>query len=336
MEKIARFWERKDDKKVKCTLCPHGCVIYEGKRGICRVRENKGGKLYTLIYGSASSVAVDPIEKKPLYHFYPGSYVFSMGTVGCNLSCKHCQNYSISAVGPEDIYLREMEVEEVADLAIRYGCKGIAWTYNEPTIWHEFALDASKIAKKKGLYAVYVSNGYINEEPFREIGSYLDAINVDVKAFSDEFYRKITGGRLEPVLNTCKLAKEIGLHLEITYLVIPGLNDSDNEIRKFCRWVVEEISADTPVHFTRFFPHFKMTDRPPTPLDTLKKAFSIAKEEGLKYVYIGNVPHGDYENTYCPRCGALLIERYGFSSSIIDLDGNRCGKCGEKIPIVVE
>ena len=335
MEKEAKFWEKGDGKKVQCTLCPHKCMIRDGKRGLCRVRENRDGKLYTLIYGSASSVAADPIEKKPLYHFYPKSYVFSLGTAGCNLFCKHCQNYSISAVKPEDIYLQELDVEEVSELAVRYGCKGIAWTYNEPTIWHEFAVDATKLAKEKGLYAVYVSNGYINEEPFREIGNYLDAINVDVKSFSDDFYKKVTGGRLEPVLNTCKLAREMDLHLEVTYLVIPGLNDSRGEIRKFCKWVTEELSIDTPIHFTRFYPHYKMIDKPPTPLETLLEAFSIAKEESLRYVYLGNVPHGDYDNTYCPHCGALLIERYGFSSTIVNLDGDRCSKCGKRIPIVV-
>ena len=335
MIKEAKFWER-DGDKIRCLLCPHRCLIPEGKRGVCRVRENRGGKLYTLIYGSASSVAVDPIEKKPLYHFYPGSYALSFGTAGCNLSCKHCQNYTISMVDPEDIYLRELEVDEPARLAKQYRCKGISWTYNEPTIWHEFALDASKIAKKDGLYVTYVSNGFINEDPFREIGRYLDGINIDVKSFRDDFYRKISGGRLEPVLNTCVLSKELGIHLEVTYLIIPTKNDSMKEIGEFCEWVIDKLGEDTPVHFTRFYPHYKMLDLSPTPFETLMKAFDLAKEKGLKFVYLGNVPHGDYENTYCPSCGNLLIERYGFNANIKGLEKDRCKKCGEKINIVMD
>ena len=335
MLKEASFW-KKEDKRVRCLLCPHECLIPEGGRGRCRVRENRGGKLYTLIYGSASSVAIDPIEKKPLYHFYPGSYALSFGTAGCNLSCKHCQNYSISMAKPEDIYLKEFDADEPATLAKRHGCKSISWTYNEPTIWHEYTVDASRIAKKEGICITYVSNGYINEDPFREIGRYLDGINIDVKSFSEDFYREISGGHLEPVLNTCKIAKEMGIHLEITYLVIPTKNDSMEEIRKFCRWVVDELGEDVPVHFTRFFPHYRMTNLPPTPFDTLMRAFNVAKESGLKYVYLGNIPHGDYENTYCPKCGNLLIERYGFSSVIKGLKGKNCSRCGEEINIVVD
>lgn len=334
MIKEARFWH-KEDGKVRCILCPHICLIPPGARGRCRVRENREGKLYTLIYGSVSSTAIDPIEKKPFYHFYPGSFALSFGTAGCNFSCKHCQNYTISAVNPEDIYLTEINPEEPAKLAKEYRCKSISWTYNEPTIWHEFTVDASRIAKKKDICINYVSNGYINEEPFREIGKYLDAINIDVKSFSERFYREICGGSLEPVLNTCKLAREMKIHLEITYLIIPTKNDSLDEIGKFCEWVVNEIGDDVPIHFTRFFPHHKMRNLPPTPMETLLKAYDLAKEKQLKYVYLGNVLHGDYENTYCPKCGNLLIERHGFSSVIKGLRGNRCSNCGEKINIVI-
>ena len=335
MKRKASFWERRDDK-VQCLLCPHNCIIADGKRGICRVRENESKKLYTLIYGSASSIAADPIEKKPLYHFYPGSCALSFGTVGCNLSCRHCQNYSISMARPEDFPLHELSPEEPADLAKDRGCRGIAWTYNEPTIWHEFTVDASKIAKKRGLYVVYVSNGYINEDPFREIGEYLDAINIDIKSFNDRFYREITGGHLQPVLDTCKLAKEMGIHLEITYLIIPDLNDSMDDIEKFCTWVYEELGYNVPVHFTRFYPHYKMKDRIPTPLETLKKAYDLARKKGLQYVYLGNVSPGDYDNTYCPKCGALLIERYGFSSEIKNLKEGKCTVCGAKMPVIMD
>jgi len=335
MIKEASFW-RREEGKVRCLLCPHQCLIPEGGRGRCKVRENRGGRLFTLIYGSASSVAIDPIEKKPLYHFYPGSYALSFGTAGCNLSCKHCQNHTISMARPEDIYLREFEVDEPALLAKRHGCKSISWTYNEPTIWHEFTVDASRIAKREGICVTYVSNGYINEDPLKEIGKYLDAINIDVKAFSDSFYREVSGGHLEPVLNTCRLVKELRIHLEVTYLIIPTKNDSMDEIGKFCDWVIDELGEDTPIHFTRFFPHYKMTDLPPTPLDTLSEAFNLAKGKGLKYVYIGNVVHGDYDNTYCPSCGNLLIERYGFSSVIKGLKRDRCSNCGERINIIVD
>ena len=335
MIKEARFW-KEEGERVRCELCPHRCLIVDGGRGRCGVRENRGGKLYTLIYGSASSVAVDPIEKKPFYHFLPGSFALSFGTVGCNFSCKHCQNHSISMARPEDVYLRDLEVDEPAGLAKQYGCKSISWTYNEPTIWHEFTVDASRVAKRENLYVTYVSNGFINEDPFREIGKYLDAINIDVKSFSEEFYRSISGGRLEPVLNTCILARELGIHLEVTYLIIPTKNDSMEEIKKFCDWVLEELGEDTPVHFTRFYPHYKMTDLPPTPMKTLLDAFELAKERGLRYVYLGNVHHGEYENTYCPNCGNLLIERFGFSSSIKGLEKGRCKECGERIRIVMD
>ncbi len=336
MKREARFWEKKENNKVQCNLCPHRCIIPDGKRGICKVRENDGGKLFTLIYGSASSIAMEPIEKKPLYHFYPNSCVFSMGTVGCNMFCKHCQNYSISSIGPDDIYLRELNVDEPAKLAKQYGCRGIAWTYNEPTIWHEFSIDASKIAKKEKLYVVYVSNGYINEDPFREVSKYIDAINIDVKAFNDDFYKKITGAKLQPVLDTCILAKELNLHLELTYLIIPGKNDSMDEIGRFCDWVLNNVGADIPVHFSRFYPHYKMADVPPTPLDTLLRAYSLANDKGLRYVYLGNVPHGDYENTYCPKCGNLLIERHGFSSEIKGIINGKCSRCGMKIPVIMD
>ncbi|HEC94885.1 MAG TPA: AmmeMemoRadiSam system radical SAM enzyme [Thermoplasmatales archaeon] len=335
MKKEASFWRKQAENKVQCLLCPHSCIISEGKRGRCRVRENTGGTLFTLIYGSASSVAADPIEKKPLYHFHPGSSALSLGTVGCNLSCKHCQNYSISAAKPEDTILQELTPDEPVKLAREYGCTGIAWTYNEPSIWHEFSVDASKVAKRENLYVVYVSNGFINEEPFREIGEYLDAINIDVKSFNDQFYREICGAHLQPVLDTCKLAKDLNIHLEVTYLVIPSLNDSMDEIGRFCDWVLDALSADTPIHFTRFYPHYKTKDRPSTPIETLRNAYALAQEKGLKYVYLGNVPPGDYDNTFCPNCGTLLIERYGFSSEIRGLKDGRCSNCGEKIPVII-
>jgi pyruvate formate lyase activating enzyme len=247
-------------------------------------------------------VAADPIEKKPLYHFYPGTNAFSLGTVGCNLKCEHCQNYSISTASSEYFYIREIMPKQAVELAREQGCQGIAWTYNEPTIWHEYSFDSAKLAKKAGLYTVYVSNGYINEEPLKDIAPFLDAMNVDVKAFNEGFYKKICKARLEPVLQTCERAKELNIHLEVTYLVISGYNDSIDEVRRFCSWVVEKLGSSTPVHFSRFHPDYKMTNISMTPIETLLKTYDTAKETGILYPYLGNVPHGGYENTVCPSC----------------------------------
>ena len=333
MEKEARFWMAKDGK-VQCLLCPHQCMLGDGQRGICGVRENRNGKLFTLIYASCSSAYPDPIEKKPLYHFYPGSLVYSLGTVGCNFKCLHCQNYSISQIRPEEAMLAEILPEEAVERA-KECCKGIAWTYNEPTIWIEYAYDTAKIAKKHGLYTVFVTNGYINEEPLEEMAGYLDAANIDVKSMSNDFYREICKAKVEPVLHACKLYKEKGVYIELTYLVIPTKNDGLEDIKKFIRWVIDELGEEQVVHFSAFYPQYKMRHIPPTSVKTLLNIYAMAKKEGLKYVYLGNVPHGEYENTYCPNCGNLLIKRYGFSSSIVGLSNGKCNACGEKIPGVI-
>ncbi len=332
MEKEAKYWEKEGDR-IKCNLCPHNCFIKEGKRGICGVRENRGGMLYTLIYGSCSSAHADPIEKKPLYHFHPGSLVYSLGTVGCNMRCLHCQNYTISQAKPEDYPLAEIMPEDAVRQAMEC-CDGIAFTYNEPTIWMEYALDTLKRAKEKGIHTIFVTNGYINREPLEDASKYLDAANIDVKSMSNEFYKKVCSASLQPVLDACVEYKRKGVHVELTYLVIPSHNDSEEEIKKFCRWVLEEMGEMQVVHFTAFYPHYKMRDVPPTPLKKLLNAYAIAKKEGLNYVYLGNVPHGDYENTYCHNCGNLLIKRYGFSAQIVGLEGKKCNKCGENIPVL--
>lgn len=334
MKKEARFWDKQSDHKVQCHLCANECVISPDKTGICGVRKNEGGTLYTLIYNSCSSVAVDPIEKKPLYHFHPGTNALSLGTVGCTLRCQHCQNFSISRGRPEEISLRDLPPREAVDLAKQHSAQGIAWTYNEPTIWHEYTYDSAQLAKKENLYTAYVTNGYIQEDPLRELAPFLDAMNVDVKAFTNDFYQTICKGELQPVLNTCGLAKELGIFLEVTYLVIPGHNDSEDELHDFCRWVYSELGEDTPVHFSRFHPHYKMNDVSMTPIDTLMKAHKIAKTTGLAYVYLGNVPHGEYENTTCPKCGASLVERTGFRATITGLKNGACSQCGQDIPII--
>lgn len=319
--------------KVQCNTCNHRCKIGINKRGICEVRENIDGRLYMLNYGLVSSINIDPIEKKPLYNFHPGSRVLSIGTVGCNFRCLHCQNYSISAAKIDDYPLEKLHPEDIVSLAKKYNTDGISWTYNEPTIWYEFTYDTSKIAKKDDLTVSYVTNGYITEEALKEISPYLDAANVDVKAFRDDFYRRVCHAKLEPVLTTCKLIKELGIHLEITYLVIPTFNDDEEEIKDFCRWVVE-LDPSIPVHFTAFYPQYKMLDVPPTPIETLNRAYEIGKDKGIEYVYLGNV-HSDRDNTYCPNCGALLIKRSGFSILDNKIRDKKCPRCNFKINLII-
>ncbi|MCZ7356588.1 MAG: AmmeMemoRadiSam system radical SAM enzyme [Candidatus Methanoperedens sp.] len=322
------------DKRAKCHVCSHRCTIGEGKLGICRTRKNTDGKIFSLIYNTVSSEAVDPIEKKPLYHFLPGTLSYSLGTVGCNFRCEHCQNWNISQVTLEEAYTREITPEEAIKRALATGSKSISWTYNEPAIWHEYTYDSAVLAKKAGLKTVYVTNGYITPEALQRIAPYLDAYRVDIKSFSEDFYRKICGARLAPVLESTKLAKELGMHVETITLVIPTKNDSPQEITQIVRWVHDNLGPDTPMHFTRFHPMYKMDDLVPTPTETLEMAHDIAKKEGMRFVYTGNVPGHKYENTYCPACNTLLIDREGFRVSAIRIKNGKCPECGEKIPIV--
>ena len=332
----AMYWEPLGENRVRCHLCPLNCVINEGQRGSCKIRKNIGGILYTLNYGKVSSMALDPIEKKPLFHFHPGSCAFSIGTVGCNMHCRHCQNWEISQADEKFPYLQDATPEGIVSLAKHYGCESIAYTYNEPTIWYEFVLDTARLAKKAGLNNILVTNGYINEEPFRELAPYIDAMNIDIKAFDDKFYMKIAsvpGG--EPSRRIAVMAKkEFGIHVELTYLIIPGLNDREEEFRTFARWVVEEMGADTPAHFSRFFPHYRLSNLPPTPVGTIERAYRIAREEGLKFVYLGNVPGHEGENTYCPKCGKPLIVRWGFTIEEYHIKDGKCEYCGEPIPVI--
>jgi pyruvate formate lyase activating enzyme len=337
MRVLAKFWEKMPEKMVKCSLCPHFCKIPDGKTGLCRARKNEGGKLYSLIYGVVTSMAVDPMEKKPLYHFWPGSDIFSIGTVGCNLFCRNCQNWTISQAKVDSVPYDELPPEKIVELAKEYNCSSIAFTYTEPSIWWEFCYDVAKLARKEGLLSVYVTNGYMNLPAWEEIRPFIDAANVDVKEFSDNFYQRICGApTFKPVLETCEWLVKNGVHVETTYLVIPGENDKPEEIRQFCKWEVEKLGPDVPTHFSRFYPHYKMVDHPPTPVETLEMAVKIAKEEGLRYTYIGNVPGHEADNTYCYNCGELLIERWGFEVTSYKLKDNRCPKCGTKINIVGE
>ncbi len=339
--KEALFWESSTDGKVMCSLCPHFCCIKDGGTGVCGVRANIKGKLFSLIYAKASSIAVDPIEKKPLFHFYPGSLVYSMGTLGCNMKCGHCQNWHISHVllkGAQSdklLSLREISPQEAVNEAKANGCAGIAWTYNEPTIWFEYTLDCAMLAKKYGLYTVYVTNGYINPEPLRMIGPYLDAFRVDIKGFSDEFCRKVAKvPSIKPVLESAAMAKkELGLHVEVVTNIIPGMNDDDRSLKGLASWISRELGDDTPWHITRFMPCLEFSDVPPTPEATLERARRIGLEAGLKFIYIGNVQGNDHENTCCPGCGKDVIERNGYMIIRNETSSGKCKDCGAGLNI---
>ncbi|MHC1592441.1 MAG: AmmeMemoRadiSam system radical SAM enzyme, partial [Candidatus Helarchaeales archaeon] len=313
MLKETLIYEKLEGSVVRCGICPWRCKLKPGQVGNCRTRKNVDGILYSLIYGKISSMAVDPVEKKPLYHFYPGHLIFSISSVGCNFHCKHCQNASISQVDVDERMLDERSPEEIVQLAIKRDCKLIAYTYNEPLIWFEYILDTCKLAHKKGLKNVLVTNGYITAEALEILAPHVDAANVDIKAFTDEFYQKIVGvPSLKPVLNSLEIMKKHGIFLECTNLIIPTLNDSPEEIERLSEWVLKHLGASTPLHFSAFRPMYQLTNIPSTPLKTILMACKNAKEVGLQHVYAGNVHAPEFENTTCPKCGELLIERHGY------------------------
>jgi pyruvate formate lyase activating enzyme len=331
--KEAMFYEKLEDKLVNCNLCSHRCSrIADSKRGICGVRENRDGKLYSLVYGKAAARNIDPIEKKPLFNFLPGSRSYSIATVGCNFRCENCQNYDISQMPRERgiIVGQDVSPEEIVSAAKRNNCESIAYTYTEPTIFFEYAYDTAKLASKEGIKNVFVTNGYITPEALKEISPYLDAANIDLKSFSDEFYRKRCGARLQPVLDSIRLYKSLGIWTEITTLIIPTLNDSEEEFRKIAEFI-SEVGEDTPWHISQFYPTYKLIDLPRTPVTTLRKAREIGLEAGLKYVYEGNVPGEDGESTYCPNCGKLLIHRFGYHIHENKIKNSTCTYCGAKI-----
>jgi pyruvate formate lyase activating enzyme len=331
--KEAMFYESMPENRVRCNLCNHRCKIHEGKRGICGVRENRNGKLYSLVYGKIVAEHIDPIEKKPLFNFLPGSKAFSLGTVGCNFHCKHCQNADISQYPHEhggEIAGQDRLPEQIVAAVKAVGCETIAFTYTEPTIFYEFAYETAILAQKEGMKNLFVSNGYMTPESARQIGPHLDAINIDLKAFTDQFYKEICGGRLKPVLETIRLMKELGVWVEVTTLIIPGLNDGDRELRDIAGFV-KNIGPEIPWHVTQFYPTYKIVDKPRTPVETLRRAREIGMKEGLRYVYEGNVPGEGGENTYCHACGARLIERHGLELMENRLRNGRCPECGIKI-----
>jgi pyruvate formate lyase activating enzyme len=328
----ARYYRPVRDDIVQCTLCPTECVITSGRRSFCRVRHNIGGTLYTTVYGNPCAVHADPIEKKPLFHVLPGTGAFSIATAGCNFRCKNCQNWQISQFPPEETENTDLPPEMVVEYAKKTGCASIAYTYAEPVVFYEYMLETARIAKGEGVLNLLHTNGYINPEPLKELAPYADAANVDLKSFSPSFYDEICAGELTPVLDTLKLLKEEGVHTEITNLVIPSLSDDTDMFQEMYGWIYENLGAEVPIHISRFSPMYKLKHLSPTPVDTLFRAREVAMEEGLEYVYIGNVPGNEAEDTYCPECGRLLIERTGYYITQNQIREGSCTFCGHRIP----
>lgn len=334
--KEALLYQKLKNNTARCNLCSHRCLIAPGKRGICFVRENQNGVLYSLVYGLAIAANVDPIEKKPLFHFLPGTKSFSIASAGCNFRCEFCQNWDISQITkrPEGkIIGEELPPEKVVKQALKSGCKSIAYTYTEPTIFFEYAQDTARLAKKEGLANVFVTNGYQTPETIKKMKGIIDAANIDLKSFSEEFYQKICGARLTPVLEAIKLMHKAGIWIEITTLVVPKQNDSEKELTQIAKFIAS-VDRNIPWHISRFHPDYKMTNSYPTPLETLENAFQIGKNAGLKYVYLGNVITETGENTFCPKCGALAIRRAGYLTEVlgVDKEGN-CSNCGYDLNI---
>ncbi|MBU1852915.1 MAG: AmmeMemoRadiSam system radical SAM enzyme [Candidatus Omnitrophica bacterium] len=330
MIKEAMLYEKLEDGKVQCRLCSHYCEILPDKFGFCGVRKNSNGRLFTHVYGEVIALHVDPIEKKPLYHFFPGSNAYSIATVGCNFRCSFCQNWQISQVSKrgEELSGHELKPEEVVREAKKNKCKSISYTYTEPTIFFEYAYETAKLAKTEGLYNNFVTNGYMTETALDTIRPYLDACNVDLKSFSEDYYKKMCHAHLKPVLNSIKTMKKLGIWVEITTLIIPGQNDSDEELKRIADFIIG-VAPEIPWHISRFHPDYKYTESGPTPVETLKRAKGIGEEMGLRYIYLGNVLEGN--NTYCYNCKELLIERIIFDVSRYNIKDGKCAKCNATI-----
>jgi len=328
--KEAMFYEKLKDKKVHCRLCAFNCVISDGEVGRCRVRKDIDGKLYSLVYDKVSTIVVNPIEKKPLYHFFPGSSCLSLSTVGCNWRCKFCCNWEISSAG--EIEGEKKTPEEIVKMAIENGCQGLSFTFTEPTIFYELSYETAKIAHKKGLYNTWVSNGYTNKEPIRKIAPYLDAVTIDFKGSGEEKFLKEFSDvpSNKPIYEALKEYKKVGVHIEITDLIVPQIGDSMEELKKLVKWIRENLGEETPFHILKFFPTYLVRDLPMTPIETLEKAYEIAKSEGLKYVYLGNL-EGEKNNTYCPKCGKLLIVRAMMETLENKIKKGKCPFCGKEI-----
>ena len=332
MEKEAILYEKLAGGRVRCNVCQWRCLINPGKLGVCRMRINRDGILYAMNYAEVSSVAADPIEKKPLFHFFPGTNAFSLGTWGCNFHCQDCQNWEISCVDIPDISQQLLPEGEI-ELAKKHNCAGIAWTYNEPTIWFEHTLDSARLAKENGLYTVYVTNGYITPEALDTIGPYLDAWRVDIKGFSDGLYRQLAKiSHWRGILDVARRAKEKwDMHVEVVTNIVPTMNDDEEQLNGIASWVCNDLGELTPWHVTRFYPMRDLNYLPPTPVSTLEKAYQIGKQAGLKFVYLGNVSGHKYENTVCYSCGKLVVSRVGYNVEVVGLDDSRCKFCGSEL-----
>jgi pyruvate formate lyase activating enzyme len=332
----ALHYDKLENMKVACRLCPRECQVADRERGYCGVRENRERVYFTLVHSNVCALNVDPIEKKPVFHFLPGSKAYSIATAGCNIECKFCQNWEISQFRPEQVRSVRLSPEKVARLAKAERCRSIAYTYSEPVVFYEYMLDCCKAGHKESVKSVMISNGYIKEKPLRELVLHLDAVKIDLKAFTEKFYRELCSGELAPVLKTLEILKDEGIWFEIVVLIIPFQNDSREEVKSMCGWIVEKLGDSVPVHFTRFHPTYKIKDLPRTPLETLEGAYDTALEEGLKFAYIGNVPGHEAENTRCPSCGKVVIERTGFRILDKKITSGACAFCSEKIPGVWE
>jgi pyruvate formate lyase activating enzyme len=328
----ARYYKKHPDREIECVLCPRNCRLGDKERGYCGVRENNGGTYYTLVYGKACTQNLDPIEKKPFFHFLPGTSAFSIATAGCNVNCKFCQNWEISQVRAEQVRSIDLPPDEVVAIAQSYGSPSIAYTYTEPVVYYEYMYDTSVQAHKKGIRNCVVTGGHINPEPLTALLQVVDAVKIDLKAFNQDFYSNYVRGELKPVLEAIKTVHQSSTWLEIVYLVIPSLNDQVEDIQKMCRWLAQEIGPDVPLHFTRFHPMYLIKNLPPTPVSTLESLRKIALQEGLHYVYIGNVPGHPAESTFCPKCRNKVIERWGLQVTRMNLDKGICAFCHNQIP----
>ncbi len=328
----ARQYKKLDEMKVECVLCPRACIVADMERGYCGVRENRGGTYYTLVHSRTCSVHVDAIEKKPLFHFLPGTKAFSIATAGCNIECLFCQNWQISQFRPEQIDSRRITPDQIPDLAGRTRSAPFAYTYSEPVVFFEYMYDCAVEGRKRGVRSVMISNGYIQRDPMIELCGVLDAVKIDFKAFTDKFYRKSCHGELKPVLDTLVLLKEKKMWFELVVLVVPTLNDSPGEFESMCKWIVNELGPDVPIHFTRFHPNYKLRNLPRTPVKTLETARSIALDAGIRFAYAGNVPGHPGENTYCPKCNTMLIQRTGYVIRKMNVTAGKCPSCSTSIP----
>jgi pyruvate formate lyase activating enzyme len=328
----ARYYRQLDGGWVQCEVCFRRCTVPDGGQGFCRNKVNLGGRYYTVVYGNPSALQIDPIEKEPAYHMLPGATIFCTGTASCNNRCSFCQNWHLSQKNFEEIDHVDLTPEQTVELAQEKGCEAVSFTYNEPTVFYEHMFDVARAAKAAGLRTLFHTNGGINEEPLAALLEHMDAVTVDLKAFTPAFYREVSSSELEPVLRTLQQIHRSGAHLEIVNLVVPTLNDDLDDIRRMCRWIRDTLSHEVPLHFTRFFPAYKLTSLPSTPVETLESAVRVADEEGLHYAYIGNLPGHRRNSTFCPACGERIIERFHFFVYSVDVEGGTCGSCGQEVP----